>query len=98
MTADKEEEGKPVSAVQPGHAEGLEHNHNNEGQSGRIIIKHQHKVVPAALSEGKAEQEADHAAENCNVEKKTHSFTLLSARDSPKTAAVLQHCMSLKQY
>lgn len=70
MTDDEEEERKPVSSVQPGHAEGLEHNHNNEGQSGRIIIKHQHKVVPTALSEGKAEQEADQADENCNVEGK----------------------------
>lgn len=71
MTADKQGECEPVSSVQPGHAEGLEHHHNNEWQSGRIIIKHQDKVVPTALSEGKAEQEADHAAENCNVQKKT---------------------------
>lgn len=89
MTADEEEECKPVSSVQPGHAEGLEHNHNNEGQSGRIIIKHQHKVVPTALREGEAEQEAHHAAENCNVEKKTHSFRC-SVRDSTRIAAVLQ--------
>lgn len=70
MTDGQDEEYKPVSAVEPGHAEGLKHNHNNEGQSGRIIIKHRHKVVPTALGERKAEQKASHAAENCNTEEK----------------------------
>lgn len=68
MTDDREEEHEPVGSVQPRHAEGLENNHNNEGQSGRIIIKHRHKVVPAALSEREAQQKASHAAENCNME------------------------------
>lgn len=79
MTADQEQEYEPVGSVQPRHAEGLEHNHDNEGQSGRIIIKHRHKVVPTALSEGKAEQEAKHAAENCNVEGRKKKHTLLGA-------------------
>lgn len=68
VTDDQEEEYKPVCSIQPRHAEGLKHNHDNEGQRGRIIVKHCHKVVPTALSERKAEQEASHAAENCNVE------------------------------
>lgn len=76
VTDDQGEEYKPVSSVQPRHAEGLKHNHNNEGQSGRIIIKHCHKVVPTALGERKAEQKASHAAENCNMEEKA----LLGAR------------------
>lgn len=70
VTDDREEEYKPVCSVQPRHAEGLKHNHNNEGQRGRVIIKHGHKVAPTALGERKAEQKASHAAENCNMEEK----------------------------
>lgn len=57
----------PVGSVQPSHTEGLEHHHDDEGQSGRVVVEHGHKVVPAALREDEADEEADDAAENCHM-------------------------------
>lgn len=59
----------PVSSIQPRHTEGLKHHHNDEGQSGRVVIEHRHKVVPTTLGEEKANNKANDAAENCKKKK-----------------------------
>jgi len=52
----------PVRAVDPGHAEGLEHHHDDQRQGGGVVVEHRHKVVPRALRE----QQADHEAQRTN--------------------------------
>lgn len=69
----REKKTSPVGSIQPSHTEGLKHHHDDEGQSGRIVIKHGHKVVPTALREDEANDKADDTAENCQIEgKKWH--------------------------
>ena len=59
----------PVSAVHPGHTETLKHHHDDEGQGGGVVVKHHHKVVPTALSEQHANQEADDAATHWGIKR-----------------------------
>lgn len=59
----------PVSAVHPGHAETLKHHHDDEGQGGGVVVKHHYKVVPTALREQHANQEADDAAKHWGRER-----------------------------
>lgn len=52
----------PVSTVDPCHTDRLKDDNDHQWQSGRIIIEHGHKVVPAALSEEQTSQEAQDTA------------------------------------
>lgn len=70
-------EGSPVGSIKPGHAEGLEHHHDDEGQSGGVIIEHRHKVAPAALGKEQADHKANDAAEDCNKKTETEFLQVL---------------------
>lgn len=52
----------PVCSINPGHAEGLEDDDDDEGKCGRIVIKHCHKIVSTALSEHETDQKAHRTA------------------------------------
>jgi len=52
----------PVRSINPGHAEGLEEDDEDEGKCGRIVIKHSHKIVSTALSEHETDQKAHRTA------------------------------------
>lgn len=52
----------PVRSINPGHADGLEDDDDDEGKCGRIVIKHCHKIVTTALSEHETDQKAHHTA------------------------------------
>lgn len=70
LQSEKRKKASPVGSVEPSHTEGLEHHHDDEGQSGRVVVEHGHKVVPAALGEDEADDKANDAAEHCNVGEK----------------------------
>lgn len=48
----------PVGSINPGHAEGLKDDDDDEGKCGGIVIKHRHEVVSTALSEHETDQKA----------------------------------------
>lgn len=52
----------PVCSINPGHADGLKDDDDDEGKCGGIVIKHCHKVVSTALSECETNQKAHHTA------------------------------------
>lgn len=54
----------PISTVDPCDADRLKDDNDHQRQSGRIIIEHGHKVVPAALGEQQTNQEAQDAADH----------------------------------
>lgn len=54
-----------VSAVNPGHSDILQQNHDEERQSGRIIVKHGHKVVPGSLDKCQTNKKGKYTAANC---------------------------------
>lgn len=52
----------PIGTVDPRYTDRLKDDDDHQRQSGRIIIEHGHKVVPATLSEEQTNQEAQDTA------------------------------------
>lgn len=54
-----------LGAINPGHGDVLQDDHDGERQRGRVIVKHGDKVVPRTLHEDQPHHKGEDAATDC---------------------------------